>query len=339
MKKSNEYINKSVFNVNLKYSRLQNETKELFFKCLEEGRDLEYFKDKLERLWGNLDHKFLEEEINEYAEIIHEYNMNGRVEVKAIPKEDGSILFALVPLSVSLKQEQRFVAIKEREYKSSLNSVAYQNDKDEYLKLKVSKYNNQVVPYELHEYINGKKTDNIIGYRYVQLSTYEAMIHNTNLTRAGWNTTLNDGDRVGIRNYFIPYHSFSCPHCLEHQNKLYTKEDIIDLVGYAGEQEGDILHPNCKCILTFYDNLTQFNKPSYSEEELQEQYDIRQKVNSLTLKREEIKTDIRIQKMLGNQDQVDKLTQRMKKTNTQIKDLQQALPTAELKKQVVAINR
>ena len=331
MKKSNEYINKSVFNVNLKYSRLQNETKELFFKCLEEGRDLEYFKGKLERLWGNLDHKFLEEEINEYAEIIHEYNMRGRVEAEAIPKDDGSILFALVPLSVSLNQEKRFVKIKEKEYKSSLNSKAYQNDKEEYLKLKVSKYNNQVVPYY------SKETGGLI--RYVQLSTYEAMIHNTNLTRSGWNTTLNDGDNLGVRTFYIPYHSFSCPHCIEHQNKLYTKEDIIDLVGYAEEQEGDILHPNCKCILTFYDNLTQFNKPSYSEEELQEQYDIRQKVNSLTLKREEIKTDIRIQKMLGNQDQVDKLTQRMKKTNTQIKDLQQALPTAELKKQVVAINR
>ena len=331
MKKSNEYINKSVFNVNLKYSRLQNETKELFFKCLEEGRELEYFKDKLERLWGNLDHKFLEEEINEYAEIIHEYNMRGRVEVEAIPKDDGSILFALVPLSVSLNQEKRFVKIKEKEYKSSLNSKAYQNDKEEYLKLKVSKYNNQVVPYY------SKETGGLI--RYVQLSTYEAMIHNTNLTRSGWNTTLNDGDNLGVRTFYIPYHSFSCPHCIEHQNKLYTKEDIIDLVGYAEEQEGDILHPNCKCILTFYDNTTKFNKPNYSEWELQEQYDIRQKVNSLTLKREELRTDIRIQKMLGNQDQVDKLTQRMKKTNSQIKELQEALPTAELQKQVVSINR
>ena len=331
MKNSNQYINDSVFNVNLKYSRLQNETKELFFKCLQEGRELEYFKAKLERLWGNLDHSFLQEEISEYAEIIHQYNMKGKVEVEAIPKEDGSILFALVPLSVSLKQEQKFVAIKEKEYNSSLNSKAYERDKQEYLKLKVSRYNNQIVPYY------SKESGELI--RLVQLSTYEAMIHNTNLTRAGWNTTLRDADRVGVRNFYIPYHSFSCPHCIEHQNKLYTKEQIIDLVGYAEEMEGDILHPNCKCMLTFYDNTSQFNKPDYSEEELQEQYDIRQKVNTLTLKKEELKTDIRIQKMLGNQDQVDKLNQQRNKINSQIRELKEALPTAELQKQVVAINR
>lgn len=331
MKNSNQYINDSVFNVNLKYSRLQNETKELFFKCLQEGRELEYFKAKLERLWGNLDHSFLQEEINEYAEIIHQYNMKGKVEVEAIPKEDGSILFALVPLAVSLKQEKKFIAIKEKEYNSSLNSKAYERDKEEYLKLKVSKYNNQIVPYY------SKESGELI--RYVQLSTYEAMIHNTNLTRAGWNTTLNDADRVGVRNFYIPYHSFSCPHCIEHQNKLYTKEQIIDLVGYAEEAEGDILHPNCKCMLTFYDNTSQFNKPNYSEEELQEQYDIRQKVNTLTLKKEELKTDIRIQKMLGNYDQVDKLNQQRNKINSQIRELKEALPTAELQKQVVAINR
>ena len=46
MKSSNLYINKSVFKVNLKYSRLQNKTKELFFKCLDEGRSLEYFEKK-----------------------------------------------------------------------------------------------------------------------------------------------------------------------------------------------------------------------------------------------------------------------------------------------------
>ena len=331
MKNSNQYINDSVFNVNLKYSRLQNETKELFFKCLQEGRELEYFKAKLERLWGNLDHSFLQEEISEYAEIIHQYNMKGKVEVEAIPKEDGSILFALVPLSVSLKQEQKFIAIKEKEYNSSLNSKAYERDKQEYLKLKVSRYNNQIVPYY------SKESGELI--RLVQLSTYEAMIHNTNLTRAGWNTTLSDADRVGVRNFYIPYHSFSCPHCIEHQNKLYTKEQIIDLVGYAEEMEGDILHPNCKCMLTFYDNTSQFNKPDYNEEELQEQYDIRQKVNTLTLKKEELKTDIRIQKMLGNQDQVDKLNQQRNKINSQIRELKEALPTAELQKQVVAINR
>ena len=58
---------------------------------------------------------------------------------------------------------------------------------------------------------------------------------------------------------------------------------------------GDLLHPNCKCQIAFYfPGETKFNYPKYSKEELQEQYDIRQKTNSLTLKKEKIREDIRI---------------------------------------------
>lgn len=338
MKNSN-FINESVFKVNIKYTKLQNETKELFFRCLDEGRDLDYFKAKLEQLWGKVDYSYMEDEIIEYGAIIHEYNVKGKDIIRDIPEGQEGSLFALVPISVILAVDKKFQKTKEREYKNSLNSKAYNIDKEEYLKLKVSRYNDQVVRYELHEYIDGVKTDNIIGYRYVKPSTYNSMIHNTNLTRSGWNTTLNDADSVGVRTFWIPYHSFSCIHCLEHQNRALTKEEVIDLVGFAETAEGDILHPNCKCTLTFYDDRTTMNKPNYSEAELEEQYNIRQKVNSLTLKKEEVATDIRIQKRLGNQDEVDKLNQKRNKINKEIRQLQEALPTSQLKKQVVAINR
>ena len=71
-------------------------------------------------------------------------------------------------------------------------------------------------------------------------------------------------------------------------------------------------------------------------EKIQQEYDIRQQVNSLTLKKEELLSDIRIQKSLGNQDEVDKLNQQRSKVNSSIKELQQQLPTEELRKQVVA---
>ena len=331
MKNSSQFISESVFRVNIKYARLQNETKELFFKCLEESRELAYFKAKLEKLWAGVDRKYYQEELNEYEALIHEINMMGKEHIEIVPDYEGTTLFALIPLSVSMKQENRFIKIKEKEYNNSINSKAYEVNKEEYLKMKVQRYNNQVVPYY-------SKTDGKL-LRYVQLSTYESMIHNTNLTRAGWNTTLNDGDRVGIRKYYIPYHSFSCPHCIDHQNKIMTKEEVIDLVGDVEEQEGDILHPNCKCTLTFYDSYSKFNKPKYSDEELEEQYNIRQKVNTLTLKKEEVATDMRIQKMLGNQDEVDKLNQQRNKINKEIRELKEALPTESLRKQVVAINR
>ena len=327
MKNSN-FIADSVFRVNLKYTKLQNETKELFFRCLDEERDIDYFKAELKKIWSKIDHSYMDDEISQYEELIHEKNTGGKETVE-IKKDNW--LFALVPAAVVIAVEKKFQAIKTREYRNSQKSYAYKHNKKEYLEKKVAKYTNQTVPYY------SKTTGELI--RYVQPSTYSSMIHNTNLTRSGWNTTLNDADETGITQFWIPYHSFSCPHCIAHQNRVLTKQEIIDIAGTADEAEGDILHPNCKCEITFYTWDTKFNKPNYSYGELEEQYQIRQKVNSLTLKKEEVLTDMKIQKNLGKQSEVDKLNQQRNKINKEIRELKEALPTESLKKQVVAINR
>lgn len=329
MKNSN-FIADSVFNINLHYVRLQNKTKELFFKCLDENCDIEYFKVELEKIWGRADYSYINDQIAEYEAIIHERNIEGREVVEEIPKGEEGSLFSLVPAGVVLGVISKFMRIKEREYKVSSNSPSYKNDKQEYLKLKVETYTNQVVPYY------SKTTGKIV--RYVQPSTYNSMIHNTNLTRAGWNTTLNDADMLGVKMFYIPSHNFSCLHCADHQEIPMTKEEVIALVGDAEEMEGDILHPNCKCTLTFYEDYSQL-KPMKNMGEIEEEYDIRQKTNTLTLRKEELLSDIKIQKSLGNQDEVDKLNQKRNKINKEIRNLKEALPTEELRKQVVAINR
>ena len=321
----NSSINDKVFAVNLNYVKLQNKTKELFFKCLNEERELEYFEAELKKIWGNVDYEYLNEQIEEYQAEIHERNTNEEKETKGITKG----VFALVPALVIMDTDKKFQNVKIKEYNTSVNSYAYKSDKEEYLKLKVKRYNNQIVPYY------SKSTGELI--RYVQPSTYNSMIQNTNLTRSGWNQTLDDGDDDQL--FYIPFHSFSCPECIEHQNKKMNREEVYNLVGEVDEIEGDILHPNCKCELTFYDKKTKYNKPKYSDSELEEQYHIRQKTNTLTLRKEEILSDIRIQKSLGNQDAVDELNNMRNKLNKEIKNLQNKLPTAELKKQVVAINR
>ena len=137
--------------------------------------------------------------------------------------------------------------------------------------------------------------------------------------------------------FYIPFHNFSCPHCMEYQNKLLSKDDVLDIIGNIDSQDGEILHPNCKCSLNIYTEYSKFNKPKYSNEELEEQYQIRQKTNTLTLRKEEVITDMKIQKMLGNQDEVDKLNQQRNKINKEIRKLKEALPTKELQIQVVAI--
>lgn len=332
MKNSSEYINASVFKVNQKYTEMQNKTKELFFKCLDEGRDLDYFKAKLNELWNGLDRTFYNEQLAEYEAIIHENNMAMLEIQETTPKETKKMnkFFTLIAIAVILKTEKKFTNYVKKDYKRTLKSPVYQTNKQEYLKQKVKRYEDEkIVPYHV------KKTGQI---RYVSMATYNAMIHNTNMTRTGWNTTLNDADYLGYDKYYIPYHSFSCPHCVSHQEKLMTQEDIMRLVGNVEERQGDILHPNCKCELLIYD-LANKRKSKLKYGQKEEYYHIRQKVNTLTLEKSKIATDMKIQKKLGNIDEYDKLNQQRNKVNAQIRELKDSLPTKELKKQVVAINR
>jgi hypothetical protein len=327
--KSSSIIADSVFLVNLKYVRLQNETKALFFKCLDEGRTLDYFKNKVRELWGNVDHSYMWQELEKYEEIIHTKNIHD-MEVERISQEGD--IFQLVPESVINGIEDKYVKQKIKEYARATKSYAYEIDKDTYLKNKVESFSNQIVPYF------STKTNKKI--RDVELSTYASMIHNTNLTRAGWNQTWKDADSMGQELFFIPYHPFSCPHCLQYQNRVLTKREIQSIAGRSEETSGDLLHPNCKCVLTFYiPGVSSFNRPTYSTQELQEQYDIRQKVNSLTLKKEKIRGDMKIQGSLGNQDEVDKLNNERNLINKAIRELKSALPTRELKNSLAEINR
>lgn len=338
MKNSNEYINKSVFKVNQDYTELQNKTKELFFKCLNEGRDVDYFEKKLEKIWGKAPHDYLVSALNEYSQIIHENNMEMLQETEYGENNEKAITSFLLMASalLILKTEKKLKEYNVTQYKKTLKSPVYKSNKTEYLSKKVAKYNSQVVPYHLK---NGK-------VRHVEASTYCSMIHNTNMTITAWNTTLNDADDLGYTNFYIPYHPFSCDECRWHQNRVMSKEDVIDIIGYVAEEtsgervrSGELFHPNCKCELLIYRPGVAFNIPSFSDSELNEQYHIRQKLNSLTLEKSKIASDMKIQKGLNAFDEYDKLNQKRNKINKSIRELQEQLPTRSLQKQAVAIYR
>ena len=255
MKNSSNYINEKVFNTNLKYAKLQNQTEELFFQCLDEERDLEYFYKKLDELWGNIDHSFIEDEIQEYANLIEENNLYylDREKIESERKIPSSILIAA---GIFLASEQKYKNTIKTRYSIYYNSPVYKADKDEYLKEKVKTYDNQVIPYF-------NKYGEVV--RYVQLSTYLSMKYNTALTRTAWDRTLEMAELYGYDKFWIPPHSFSCKHCYEYQGKILTENEVSDFTT-AEEQEGDILHPNCKCELLIYTPLSKLKKQTYSLE-------------------------------------------------------------------------
>lgn len=340
MKKSSDYVDKAVYKVNKNYSKLQNLTEELFFQCLDEGRSVEYFIKKLDDIWGKIDHSYLNEIIDEYINIIHQNNLE-QLNIQT-EKESGSKglkispeLLLLIGLGFIFENEKKFTDYIKKKYKMYYDSPEYKKNKEEYLKRKVKDYDNQVIPY-YDEY------GNIV--RYVQLSTYLAMKYNTTLTRAGWERTIQDGIELGYNKFWIPPHLFSCEHCVIYQGRLLSLEEVNSFMDHANEGSGDILHPNCKCTLLIYVPGTRLIEGIDTTQDINMNainyyYDIRQKVNSLTLKKERLLTERKIYKRLGYQNEVDKLNNKIRVINSQIRDLINDLPTEEMKKKVVAINR
>lgn len=316
--KNSSFIAISVFALNMYYTKKQNKSKEKFFEYLDKGISPEEFEQELIKVWGKDNSKYIKEEITKFREQVHQENTNSKLDLSKVT------LAGLGVTSLINETNKSFLEKKVKEYTLRFNSPLLKSDKQEYLKKLVPKYTNDTKGY----YSQGKLVRN------VKPSTYNSMVYNTTLTMNGWIQTLNDGEEDQL--FYIPAHNFCCPICASYQGRIFTREEAIETLGEADEVEGDILHPNCKCVLTFYQNQP---TPRLNMAQVEEEYNIRQKVNGLTLKKEEVLTDIRIQKGLGNQDQVDKLNQQRNKINSQIRELKNQLDSEEKQKQVTAIYR
>ena len=341
MKNSSEFIAKQVFLTNVFYINKQNKTKELFFRCLREKRSNSYFQNELHKIWGNVNHKFMDNQIEKLMMMVHSNNVDeainiGRLEGIYKETEDwvmGDEYFKLTPEEYFRRFERKFEQNVNRVYKRSKDSIR-DLDSETYLQKTLDRYDkniNQVVTYF-------NKSGQAL--RQVQLATYLSMIHNTNLTRAGWNQTMSDSERVGNNYFIIPYHPFSCLHCFEYQNRPLSRYEVENIIGVeAREQVGDILHPNCKCTLSIYWDNSQVRNRVYNTDEVETMYDLRQKVNSLTLEKSKLRTDMKIAKEVGNEALADKNRQRINAINKTIRGIKTELPTNSLKKQITAIKR
>ena len=336
-------IGKLVFDVVADYSKRQNDTKLAFFNYLSKGKSKKDFEKIANKLWDNIDHDFMEKQVSKLEDIIHDENVKIAALYKGkqvlTTKKGDTKYLKLVPESEFNKVEERFKDRAVKYYEKSLKSVESNDlDSETYLSSKIRSYDenvNQAVAYYNKE-----------GHvaRHVDVSSYLSMLHNTNLTRSAWNTTLNDADKLGAETFIIPPHPFSCDDCQEMQGIPLSLDEVMSEFGVDEETDGELLHPNCKCTLSILWSDKQLeeikeNTPDYSEEELHEQYEVRQMVNSATLQKERIENDKKIAKMLGNEGLVDKYDKRIEKLNDKIEILVNTLPTNSLKKQVEAIYR
>ena len=320
-----------------------NKTKELYFRCLDEGRSAEYFSKEVSKIWDNVDHRFMDKQIAKLQEVVHSNNVEQAINLGRFKNKQyletldwvyDDEFFKLTPESDFIAFEKRFKKNVITNYEVAINSIK-NTDKEEYLLKKMDKYNNQVNQVVAYYH---KGTDKL--FRYVKLSSYLAMVHNTDLTRSAWNTTLNDASNLGREMFIIPFHPFSCLECYKYQNVPLTRYQVEQLFGVeARQQTGNILHPNCKCTLDIYWSPTQLSNERMDDKEVDMEYKIRQKVNSLTLERTNLRTDMKIYKEIGDEGKVDYIRQKINKINKAVREEVGKLPTESLKKQVKAINR
>ena len=350
-------INDFVYLTNVRYQNKQNKTKVLFFDSLVKGKSTEEFTKDINKIWNNIDHRFMDQQIKKLQKVVNKDNINEAINIGRMDKRNpifketeywviDSEYFKLTPESYFKEFEQKYKRGVINNYQQTLNNIdkGYW-DKETILDRKLDSYDRQV-----NQVITYFKKDGSVA-RKVNLSTYLSMIHNVNLTRGAWNQTMSDANYLGKNEFIIPWHPFSCPICLEEQNHKLSREDVEGMLddtynpgvedllnGSVSSVSGNILHPNCKCTLDIYWSATQIQREVYSIEEQEDFYKVRQKVNALTLEKSRLRASMKSAELIGNTGEYDKLHQKVLAINRNIREQKKLVPE-ELRKQLVAINR
>lgn len=308
------FIEDSVYYSSQQYYKLIFKTKRLFFQCLEEDKPLKYFKTEANKIWGNVDHKYMKQRIKELEEMISAKNIDGHEIIN--PNAKFAEVFKLEPERRFIEVERKYEETIEKYYKGRSKTLSNGYvDKQAYLTKLVKSYDDTqaIIPYY--------NQDGTIR-SYHNIASYNSMLYNVNLNRSGWNRTIYDSNLLDNDLVYLPAHPYACPLCMEWQGRIYsvsgksTKYPPKDLA-----IDGGVGHPNCKHQWTIYWGEDQKQDDIYKSKEWIQKYEQKQKTQSLQLERTKLKNDREIYKKIGNYEEVDKTNSKIKKINSKIKEL------------------
>lgn len=315
----NTFIEDSVYYSKNEYYKLIRKTKRLFFDYLNNKKPTNEFKKELNKIWNNIDHTYMEQRIKELEDMIEARDLKGNkiVDINAKFQE----VFEITPESKFIDMEHKYKSNINYYYKNKLKSVKKEYiDKKSYLSSLVNKYDEiqAMIPYF-------NKDGTVRSWH--NIASYNSMLYNTNLTHSGWNRTMYDSRLLNNKILYLPAHTLACPLCMEYQGKLYSEDGTsgyIDGQQYRPKEiaiEGGVGHPNCRHQWTIYWDKDQLQDNDYNSIEWEEKYKIDQKIKALSLKRTNLKNDREIYKNLGNYEEVDKVNNKLKRLNAEIKQL------------------
>lgn len=303
-----EYIRSEVNkDKNKKYEEL-DKVKLTYFVFLLGLASTEAFKEEVKKIIKKPNHDY-----SKVKKMIKEINpKTANTVFKEPDKETIEKLKFKISDFDELKARDKYIRIITNYYGRTLGTIKKEHIKEaEYLLEKVSKYDKieKVVPYY-------DKKGNIVAYH--DIASYNSMVYNTNLTNSVWNETLDNAIATNNDLVYVPGHWGSCPYCLPYEDRVYSLTDTNPIFpNIQVALDGGLKHPNCKHPIENYNSEIK-TTPSVSSPP--EVYNSLQKINALELKKNRLKTDKAIYKELGSYEDIDKVNQKIRKINENIKE-------------------
>ena len=331
----NIFIEDKVWASLVKYTRMELTTKEKFFDNLYKQTSVEEYTKGIYELWGNVDHSDMTQAIKELQKMVIQKDFrdaemygNKKITTRSVKLENSWRNYNLTKQnSYELNPERDFKAMEQRYmnrhiklYENTLKRFTNQETLAEDLSNFMKTYDklDKTIPYYNHH------TGEI--QRYVDVSTYNSMLYNVNLTRSAWNRSFYDAMLLDNHLWYLPAHPYACPACAYYQGKVYSDIKGDPRYPYIERAiEGGVGHPNCKHVWLSYWGQEQIQDDRYNSSEWDERYDTKQKIQSLDLKKSRLLADRRIYKELGQQDLVDRTTKRITNIRNKMKELEAQL--------------
>lgn len=314
------FIEDSAYYSKNEYYKLMYKTKRLFFDYLRKNKTLTEFKKETEKIWENIDHKYMIERIKELEEMISTRDLEGHEILN--PNAEYKEIYELTPDRIFNTVEKKYKFNIDEYYKARRKTANKSYiDRDSYISKLVKKYDEiqATIPYH-------NKDGSVRSWH--NIADYLSMVYNTNLTRSGWNRTTYDANLLGEDLLYLPAHTFACPLCMPYQGKVFSKSGksgyTPDGIRYYPQEDaiaGGVGHPNCRHQWTIYWDKDQIQKNDYNSVEWQLDYERKQKIRALELKRNKLKNDKKIYEGLGNGEEIDKVNAKIRRINATIKEL------------------
>ena len=217
-------------------------------------------------------------------------------------------------------ENDKYIRVIKNYYNRTEKTIAKEwVQKDAYLGKKVTEYD------KIEKSVAYKRETAKNGIAYYDIASYDSMVYNSNLTKTAIQENIKDAGRRGYDAVYVEPHPYSCPLCMEWQGKFYslTGETIGQSVnGYTikmllSDCKG-LFHPNCSH--TFH-KVEEDNKATnrYSGGRWNEQYDAKQKKQSLELKKKRLLNDNKIYRELNDEASIDENKAKIKRLNEEIK--------------------